>query len=176
MGFLTIIGAILAWLLLFIQVSSNEDLKSVLAKSAGVYKDPIKRRGYEKVVFITACNHGYLNHLHNFKCFADKLGLQFLIISMESQVHDHIMNRTSMTSYLMNAGKFGEAAGTSAGFRDKHFNLITAKKIEAVHDILVQGYDVIFSDLDVAILVDPLPHLLVQGADYVHSVNGPCEK
>ena len=58
MGFLTIIGAILAWLLLFIQVSSNEDLKSVLAKSAGVYKDPIKRRGYEKVVFITACNHG----------------------------------------------------------------------------------------------------------------------
>lgn len=175
MSFYSIIGAILALLLLPV-TTSNEELRSILAKSAGVYKDPVKRKGYEKVVFITACNHGYLNHLHNFKCFADELGLQFLIISMESQVHDYITNRTSMTSFLMNAGKFGEAAGASTGFRDKHFNLITAKKIEAVHDILVQGYDVIFSDLDVAILDDFLHHLLVQGADYVHSVNGPCEK
>jgi hypothetical protein len=95
---------------------------------------------------------------------------------MESQVHDYIMNRTQMISVLMNAGKFGEASGSSAGFRDKHFNMITAKKIEAVHDIMVKGYNVIFSDLDVAVVQDPVPHMVVPNVDYAHTVNAVCEK
>ncbi len=159
-----------------IKITLTNHLQSLLEKSAGVYIDKSKSKELEKTVLITACNHGYLNHLHNFKCFADRLGFKFLVFSMESQVHDYITNKTSMISYLMSGGKFGEASGSSAGFRDKHFNMITAKKIEAVHDILTLGYDVIFSDLDVAILQDPIPFLIIRDIDYVHSVNAVCEK
>ena len=163
-------------LLLLSSLSKGDDLDVALAKVAGIYIDPNKQSGYEKSVFVTACNLGYLNHLHNLKCFMDKLRYKFLVISMETQVHEYITQKTQMVSYLMNAGKFGEAAGTSAGFRDKHFNLITAKKIESVYEILRRGYDVIFSDLDVALLDDFVSLLHLPGVDYVHSVNAVCEK
>ena len=64
----------------------------------------------------------------------------------------------------------------SVTFRSKQFNLITARKKEAVHDILVLGYDVLFSDTDVAMLRDPLPYLLWKNVDYVHSLNAVCRR
>jgi hypothetical protein len=51
-----------------------------------------------------------------------------------------------------------------------------AKKKEAVHDALELGYDVLFSDTDVALLQDPLPHMIFKGVDYVHSLNAICLK
>ena len=78
-----------------------------------------------------------------------------------------------MYSYLMTgvANSIGSAA---TEFRSKQFNLITAKKKEVVHDILVLGYDVLFSDTDVALVRDPIPYLLWEGVDYVHTVNTVC--
>lgn len=79
-----------------------------------------------------------------------------------------------MISYLMDDGKSGESAAESTDFRSKQFNLLTAKKKESVHDVMQLGYDVIFSDTDVAIVRDPIPRLLWKDVDYVHSLNAIC--
>jgi hypothetical protein len=156
------------------------ELLKQLSKAAGIYSDPsrssdVVKMGLEKTVMVTGCNYGFLNHLHNFKCFADRLGMKFLVISFDQQAHDYITKNTTMTSYLMSAGSAGqEVTNVAQEFRSKQFNLITARKKEAVHDILALGYNVLFSDTDVAMIQDPLPDLLFQNVDYVHSLNYWC--
>jgi hypothetical protein len=152
------------------------DLKSALARSSGVYVDPGRRRGFEKIVLVTGCNYGFLNHLHNFKCFAERLGIKFLVVSMDLQTHEYINNRTNMISYFAGSGKVGEVGTGSVEFRSREFNILTAKKKEAVHDIMKLGYSVLFSDTDVAIIQDPFPYVLWNEVDYVHSVNTICTK
>ena len=55
----------------------------------------------------------------------------------------------------------------------KNFNLIGCRKIEAVAGALALGYDVVFSDVDIALLKDPIGCILLplSGATvcmYVH--------
>ena len=109
--------------------------------------------------------------------FADRLGIKFMVIAMDEQAHEYISKNTTMMSYLMSKGKGGQlTTGESTEFRSAQFNIITAKKKEAVHDILLLGYNVIFSDTDVAIVRDPVPRMIWDGVDYVHSLNAVCTK
>jgi hypothetical protein len=48
--------------------------------------------------------------------------------------------------------------------------------MEAVYGALVLGYNVVFSDVDIAVLRDPLPFLFLPGVDYAHSTNKGCNK
>ena len=49
--------------------------------------------------------------------------------------------------------------------------------MEAVYGALKLGYDVVFSDVDVIILKDPIEYLFYPSIDYVHSVNnGGCNR
>ena len=155
-------------------VTDKTELKSLLAQMAGIYKDPTKSKGLEKTVLITGCNFGFINHLHNFKCFAERLGMKFLVMAMDKQAHQYITMNTTMTSFLMVGGAVGEVTGSSTEFRSKQFNLITARKKEAVHDILQLGYDVLFSDTDVAMVRDPIPYMIRINVDYAHSLNYMC--
>eukprot|EP00981_Chlorochromonas_danica_P008689 scaffold2270_cov242-Ochromonas_danica.AAC.3 len=119
--------------------------------------------------------------------------MKFLVIVLDTQGYHYLQqfqqnNNTSSTSssssmvtYLMTGGgaKEGQQTGEiitnqPTEFRSKQFNLITARKKEAVHNILQLGYNVLFSDTDVAILQDPIPYLLWKNVDYVHSVNDWC--
>lgn len=38
------------------------------------------------------------------------------------------------------------------------------------------GYDVIFSDVDIALVSDPIRYLFYEGVDYVHSSNEGCQR
>ena len=62
----------------------------------------------------------------------------------------------------------------ASGFGGKNFNLIGCRKIEAVAGALSLGYDVVFSDVDIALLQDPLPYLFFDDIDHVHSDNNGC--
>lgn len=169
-----VLGLCLTVLCSVYAVPDRAELKKVLEKVAGIYKDPARSKGIEKTVLITACNHGFVNHLHNFKCFADRLGMKFLVMAMDKQAHHYITTNTTMTSFLMVGGAVGEVTGSSTEFRSKQFNLITARKKEAVHDILQLGYDVLFSDTDVAMIRDPIPYMIRVNVDYAHSLNYMC--
>ncbi len=161
---------------LVIIAADKTELLSMLNKVAGVYTDE-KRITYDlkKTVLVTGCNYGFINHLQNFKCFADRLGMKFLVIAMDKQAHSYITQNTTMNSYLMGEGVVGEVTGVSTTFRSKDFNLITAKKKEAVHDILSLGFNVVFSDTDVAMIRDPIPYMMWKNVDYVHSLNNMCK-
>lgn len=167
-------------MLVFVLTSSFDSiLQDKLEKISGVYVDVSKRYNpvnVERVVVITSCNHGFINHLHNFKCFLDRLGIKFLVMSMDHKIHEYIESNTSMTSYLMKESVVGNITMEVTEYRSKQFNLITVKKIEAVHMILLQGYDVLFADVDVAIVQDPIPLVMFPNIDYSHSVNWYCEK
>jgi Nucleotide-diphospho-sugar transferase len=158
----------------------SSSLHSVVQKAAGLFVDPAKQAGYERTVLVTGCNYGFLNHLQNFKCFADRLGMKFLVIAMDEKAFQHLSQSGDMLVYYM-SGSADVASATavtsdSVTFRSKQFNLITARKKEAVHDILVLGYDVLFSDTDVAIVRNPLPYLIWRNVDYVHSLNAWCQE
>ena len=157
-------------------LNSKESLRKVLEQVSGIYLDSAKAINLklEKTILLTACNFGFVNHLHNFECFAKRLKMKFLVIAMDQAAHDYITHNTSMLSYHMVGGDIGEVTSTSTEFRSKQFNLITAKKKEIVHDILKLGYNVVFSDTDVAMVRDPIPHLLWGNVDYVHSLNNMC--
>lgn len=156
---------------------NREELSQLLNLSAGVFNNPIDQIGLEKIVVITGCNHGYLNHLHNFDCFAKRIDLKYLVIAMDRHAYEYIKeNTTTLLTYHMTDGVVGEITSDSTDFRSKQFNLITAKKKEAVHRVLTLGYDVLFVDTDVAILRNPMPYLLWNNVDYVHSLNAVCVK
>ena len=154
-----------------------DSLGEVLAKASGIYRDTNLQLGLERTVLVTGCNHGFLNHLHNFKCFCDRLGLKFLVVALDEKSYVHLVKHSDVYVYYMSAGVDNSSApiaSENANFRSHQFNLITARKKEAVHDILSLGYDVVFSDTDVAIVHDPMPYLLWKNVDYVHSLNAPC--
>lgn len=153
---------------------NKEMLLSLLQKVAGVYNDVNKQKGLENIVLITACNHGFINHLQNFKCFADRLDMKFLVFAMDNATHNYLTEQTSMLSYYIGNSDVDGITNESTSFRSNKFNLITAKKKEAVYNILLLGYDVIFSDTDVAIVRDPFQYMLWDNVDYVHSINTFC--
>jgi hypothetical protein len=178
---------ILLWFLLlsiFVQDSSGDHylanpdhvLLKKLHEVAGVYVNETKRKGLEKTVVITSCNHGFLNHLHNFKCFADRLGIRFLVMSMDLTLHAHLVRGTTMYSYLLRAGAVGNVSSESNEWASRNYTQITAKKSEAVYSVLAHGYDLFFAEVDIAIVRDPFPYLLYPGIQYVHSANSPCQR
>lgn len=149
-------------------------LLGALEISAGVYHNQTDNPSLKKTVLITGCNHGYLPFLHNFKCFIDRLNLKLLVISMDHRTHSHIENKLSSTlkSFLW----IGEQTvqESFATFRSPQFNVITHAKTSYTHAILSLGYDVIFIDLDIALVRDPLPYLFWEGVDYVFTHNKIC--
>jgi len=159
----------------------SETIDTVLARVAGVYHtspggaDKPRQPGLEKTVVLTGCNHGFLNHLQNFKCFMDRLGMKFLVVALDRKTHDYLRLNTTMESIYMNTASAAGISEESASFRSAQFNLITARKKEAVHDVLTLGYDVLFSDTDVALIRDPFKYLLWRNVDYVHSLNQICD-
>lgn len=180
------LGIICLSLVYSVVCAAHDDLIAQLKKVAGVFTDSslVEKFHLEKTVVVAAANYGYLNHLFNFDCFAKRLGMKYLVMSLDERLHRHLNEHTSLVSYYFDksqhAGSSDIGSGDSkvgtepASFRSKQFNLISTRKNEAVHDIMGLGYDILFSDADVAILQNPFPYLQWPGVDYVHSLNGHC--
>jgi hypothetical protein len=166
--------------------SSLEELEVLVQKAAGLYDDknfrsPSHDDAYHsrlnKTVLVTAANFGYLSHLLNFQCFAHRLNLRFLVISMDQHMHSHLTS-LGIDSFYMHEPGGGTVKESGAVFRDEQFNMISNLKIKAVHLILKLGYDVLFSDPDIAIVKDPIPLLFsYQPYDHVFSTQSlhPCQ-
>jgi Nucleotide-diphospho-sugar transferase len=149
-------------------------LSKSLAMSAGVYQDSSSNPLLKKTVVITGCNHGYLPFLNNFKCFIDRLNMKVLVFSMDLRTHMHVLHRmnSSMKSFHW-VGK-NAISEESADFRSEQFNLITHSKTSYTQMVLSLGYDVLFIDLDIALIRDPLPYIIWRNVDYVFTHNKIC--
>lgn len=135
----------------------NNSLVDILRLSSGYYASPTKAEahGMQRTVLVTGGNFGYLNHIHNFNCFAQRLQLKYLVISMELHTHYYLQKRGFYSYYLDPSAAASSASNItevieeqSSAFREQQFNFITNRKKKAVLEILRLGYNVIFSDTD----------------------------
>jgi hypothetical protein len=78
---------------------------------AGVYANktlvpPLLREfDLSRLVLMTACNFGFVNHLQNFNCFAKRLGFKFLVIAMDLQTHEYVSNHTGTSPIVAITGR-----------------------------------------------------------------------
>lgn len=160
--------------------SRNPSLLEAVKRTQGIFRDKSLTQQHpelSKTVLTIVVNFGYLNHLQNFLCFTERLGIEPLIISVEKSVHDFIIQKTNYTSHLIDTKlRFNDTIESeSAGWRSKQFSLISNLKIVAAVEIMKLGYNVLFSDPDVVILENPTKYLFWKNVDYVHSMNVPCD-
>ena len=120
-------------------------------------------------------NFGYLNHIHNFKCFLDRLHLKAVVFAFDENAYKYLIDLTKGGSNIYPALYQIDNSGQSVEFRKGSFQALTLGKFKVVHEVLREGYNVVFSDPDVAIIRDPMGHFNIPGVDYIHSVNAKCQ-
>lgn len=157
-------------------LASDYLLMKKLSEVAGVYIDIERRYGLNKTVVITSCNYAFLNHLNNFKCFADRLGIRFLVMALDPSLQSHLSRNTAMVSYLLRPGEIGDISSEPHLPHTPHHYQMAAKRTEAVYTVLAHGYDVLYSDVDIALVRDPFPYLLYSDMQFVHTVNSVCQR
>lgn len=132
----------------FKAADSKSTLLDAVIKAAGVYVDasntsPQASKNLSNVVIVTSVNFGYLNHLHNFKCFIDRLNLKVLVVAMDLKVHNYISDHmVNFYSYYATGNDTVHEEATV--FRTKQFHVITNRKKEIVLSILKLDFDVFF--------------------------------
>jgi hypothetical protein len=172
--------------LVLVSAQNHGSPEERLKAAAGLYAASPPPSGFpaellpalQRTVLITVSNFGYLNHLMNFKCFADRLGLKFAVFTMDNRIQSVLDKRAQSSDGSMIAipwfGHGPSVKEQSSNFRSKDFNIISNRKFEAALFAMRNGYDVIFSDPDSIIMRDPMVDLLRINVDYAHSINIPC--
>jgi len=113
-------------------------------------------------VLLTAVNYAYRDHLMNFKCTLERVGMRehFVVAAMDEKMYKwgvlqglpiFLAKSATENSNPINAdgGKFG-----SDGFQK-----VTKLKSRAVLDVLNAGYSVVWSDVDIMWFVHPFDAL-----------------
>ena len=73
-------------------LEAHQSLHGALKSVAGVYHTVPSHTDAHLVqlngtVIITVSNSGYLSHLLNFDCFAQRLGLRYAVFSLDKSIH-----------------------------------------------------------------------------------------
>lgn len=127
-------------------------------------------------VIATAVNHGFLHHLYNFDCYMRRLNLPYVVFSLDSLAAASLEQKANViNSFHLQIPGEKDASVNASEFRSLDFNIITARKIYAVHQLLLRGLDVLFLDVDVTLLREPFEYLLWKNVHYVHSLNYNCD-
>lgn len=98
----------------------------------------------------------FMRMLENWLCHFDRLQISsFLFMALDDEVHRFMVERHRPSVRLRwedhrRIGVYGSASYRSA----------TLSKVHAAEAVLQLGYDIIFVDIDVALLLDPRPLLL----------------
>jgi len=111
----------------------------------------------DNTIVVSVCNTGYLDFCKNFVCHLNRIGVtNYLIFALDEQLLSNLIAVKAHVFLLDN--DFGEtvqeqnqAPGEkdAAPFGSADFVRISKRKSKFVLDILLLGYDVIFSDVDV---------------------------
>ena len=134
--------------------SELEPLTVRLHRHAGLYRDKSYAPELKNVLLLTAANTGYLEMLTNWECMAKRLGLDWMVIAIDSELNQHLGERSFSAT--------GQEWGKAEGFFSKGgFQLIACNKIRSVADMLrATNLDIVFSDGDNVFKSDPfLPSL-----------------
>ena len=135
-------------------LTENDPLSVRLRQHAGLYRDKTYAPELKNVLLLTASNSGYLEMLTNWECFAQRLGLDWMVMAMNQELQMHLGER----SFLATGQEWqkAEAFNSPVGFK-----VISCNKIRSVLDVLRESsLDIVFSDADNVFKSDPfLPSL-----------------
>ena len=137
-----------------VEGTALEPLTTRINRHAGLYSDKSYAPELKNVLLLTAANSGYLEMLTNWECIAKRLGLDWMVISIDSELHQHLGERSISAT--------GQEWQQAEGFFSKvGFRVIACNKIRTVADILRStNLDIVFSDSDNVFKSDPfLPSL-----------------
>lgn len=133
-------------------------LTARLHRHAGVYRDKSRAPELKNVLLLTAANSGYLEMLTNWECIAQRLGLDWMVIAIDSELQQHLGER----SFSATGKEWQKAEGF---FSKGGFQLIACNKIRSVAEVLRStNLDIVFSDGDNVFKSDPFLPTLTLGS------------
>lgn len=127
----------------------HADHIEMIRRHAGLYTKKGAHKEFADTVLVTASNVAYSDMLKNWRCHADKLGLDYIIISLDPDLYKETGPEQTM---LVEGSYFRE----HAKFRQGHFNEMSCTKLRLVKEIMsATGLNVVFSDPDNIFREDP---------------------
>eukprot|EP00756_Hemistasia_phaeocysticola_P039118 Hpha_TRINITY_DN16798_c1_g3::TRINITY_DN16798_c1_g3_i5::g.77820::m.77820 len=127
----------------------TEDFQRAADEFAGLYRNKSRAPpGLHKPVIVTLSNWGYREMYRNWACFADKWGLEWMVASVDKQMHDNIGRRSAQ---LMAESAGDELKGHSAAW-----DRLLCRKLAVTATLLKNGNDVFFVDVDAVLKRDPI--------------------
>jgi len=177
-------------------------VRETLRQAAGVYKDKSKSKalGIEKTVFLVVIAypvgaHYYKVYFRNFLCFVHHFGIDLVVYVVHHGDGDPDVE-------IENLRKLGVRALT---YPEELFWKVVSNKMQPIHvggfyakyngtkisfqdfgalpmlippfEVLENGYNVIYFDIDIALVHDPVPFLIQGDADFVTSIeNRACRE
>eukprot|EP01059_Diplonema_ambulator_P014417 TRINITY_DN25324_c0_g1_i1.p1 TRINITY_DN25324_c0_g1~~TRINITY_DN25324_c0_g1_i1.p1 ORF type:complete len:384 (+),score=143.68 TRINITY_DN25324_c0_g1_i1:32-1153(+) len=125
------------------QMTTEDRMKTNLLgltkRRAGVFVNKALRPEFNNTVVVTMANWGFTTFFFNWACFAKKLGLDYLVLSMDSKLHNFLGDSRSL---LMDDVQGKQEWGTTAYYD------MGCHKIEAIQYLVELGVNVLFSDAD----------------------------
>ena len=173
-----------------------------LREAAGVYKDKSRGKalGLEKTVFIVVIaypvgTHFYKVYFRNFLCFVHHHGYDLIVYVVHHGVGDADVEIQSLRKLGVRAltypeelfwkvvsnkmqpihvgSKYASYNGTKISFQE--FGALPM--LIPAFEVLEAGFNVIYFDVDIALVIDPVPFLIRGDADFVASVeNRACRE
>jgi Nucleotide-diphospho-sugar transferase len=172
-------------------------VKATLASAAGVYRDKERGRalGIEKTVFLTVAAYNskenifhYKIYFRNFLCFAQFYDIDLVVYILHHNLPDVEHEVASLkrlgvkvltypdelfwtlvsqkTSKVMAGKTFADYSGDVPSFKSHGALAMLVPQLEA----LQLGYDVIYFDVDIGLVQDPVPYITRGDADFVVSI------
>ena len=110
-------------------------------------------------VLLTAVNYGYREHLLNFKCTLERVGMRdnFVVAAMDEKIYEWGLLR-GFPIYLAGSAR-GRSVAEGSAFGGQGFRSVTKLKSVAVLEVLNAGYSVIWSDVDITWFQHPFDAL-----------------
>ena len=178
-------------------VGRDQMVSQVLKKASGIYKDKqkVEDLGLEKTVLMTVISYpkqrAYFKHyFRNFLCFAHSYGYKFVVYvtrdrdSTYAEHLDQVNEIGKLGVYALPYPEelfwlfvYGKAKHmhTGRGFASYRGNLPIFGEYGALvmivptYEVIKLGYDLIYMDVDLGLVLDPIPHMLLGDADFVSS-------
>lgn len=116
----------------------------------------------EGFVLLTAVNYAYRDHIMNFKCTLERVGMtdHFVVAAMDEKMYKWGILQ-GLPIFLASSAKDDSKSLTSSGgkYGSGGFQKVTKLKSRAVLEVLNAGYSVVWSDVDIMWFVHPFDAL-----------------
>lgn len=174
-------------------------VRQTLSEAAGVYKEKSKGKGngLERTVLTTVISHPKASHWYrvyfrNFLCYAEHYGYDVVVYVMRNNDHQTEEEFRSHIAEIASLGvkavpypeelfwrlvygrthdlRVGKRHASYKGSRPDFRAFGSLPMLVPMYEIIAFGYNMIYLDVDLGLVLDPIPHMVLGDGDFVTSV------